>query len=244
MRLSDVVKAAGVVDTADLNHVTLKSADGAIRTLDSQNSTDDIVLRPGDEVMFKEVKKEAVPNQVYVMGGVAKPGAVTLSGTMTVKSAVEAAGGFTALATKKNVVVERAGQPPQTVDMTVANADLPVLPNDKIVVEVSEARAYVQVDGAVRNPGYFMVRPGMRLSEVIESAGGLLPKAKTDRIKIVPSTGGKGREINYDEIAQGFSGDIVLQPGDQVTVPGAKKKDTTPLKFAAGAAAFWLIFGR
>lgn len=244
IKLSEVIKASGATEAADLQHVTLKSADGAVRTLDANNPADDMVLKPGDEITIPERKKEAAPNEIYVMGGVARPGAVTLSGPMTVKAAIEAAGGFTSLATKKKVTVERPGQAVQTLDMSVPEADLAVLPNDKIVVEVSESRAYVQVDGAVRNPGYFMVRPGMKLSEAIESAGGLLPKARTERIKVVPSTGGKGREVNYQEIIQGFSGDIVLQPGDQVTVPGAKKKDTLPLKLAAGATAFWLIFGR
>ena len=245
LKLSDVVKSAGTTENADLSHVTLKSTDGAARVLDANNPAEDLVLKPGDEIIVPTLKKESpVRNEIYVMGGVAKPGAILLSGPMTVRSAIEAAGGFSSVATKKKVTVERPGQPVQELDMTVDNADLAVLPNDKIVVEVSESRAYVSVDGAVRNPGYFVVRPGMKLSEAIESAGGVLPKAKTEHIKIIPADGGKPKDINYNEIVQGFCGDVVLQAGDQVSIPGEKKRNSTPIKVAAGVAAFWFLFGR
>ena len=116
--------------------------------------------------------------------------------------------------------------------------------NDRVVVETVEKRAYVQVEGAVSNPGYFVVTPGMKLGEAISAAGGYSQKARLEKVKITSPGAKKAREVNYKEIEQGYAGDIVLQAGDQISVPGAKKNNSMPIRFAAGVAAVWLLFGR
>ena len=50
--------------------------------------------------------------------------------------------------------------------------------------------------------------------------------------------------MNYKEIEQGYAGDVVLKPGDQVIVPGAGKKNDLPMKLGLGFAAYWFLFRR
>ena len=95
-----------------------------------------------------------------------------------------------------------------------------------------------------RRPGYFVVTPGMKLGEAISAAGGYSQKARLEKVKITSPGAKKAREVNYKDIEQGYAGDIVLQAGDQISVPGAKKTNSMPIRFAAGVAAVWLLFGR
>jgi len=50
---------------------------------------------------------EASPQVVYVTGEVNKPGALTLTGHMSILQALAMAGGFTDFADKKNILVKR-----------------------------------------------------------------------------------------------------------------------------------------
>jgi len=243
MKLSDVVKAAGTLETTDLSGVTVKSPDGTVKTVDASKVENDITLKPGDEVVFA-AKPVPVPTEVFVFGGVSKPGSVKLAGGLTVKNAIAAAGGFSDNAVKKKVRVERDGQPAQMLDFTVADADAPLKANDRVVVDVTESRSYVEIQGAVRNPGFFVVTPGMKLGAAINAAGGYMPKAKVDKIKVTPASGAKPYTVNFKEIEQGYSGDIVLAPGDKISVPSSNSKGPSTTQIVIGVAILWILFHR
>ncbi|MBS1721541.1 MAG: SLBB domain-containing protein [Armatimonadetes bacterium] len=239
LKLSEVVKKAVPLEDVDLTKVAVKSADGSIQSIDLTQPSADLLLKPGDEVLLV-----LVPGEVTVMGGVVRPGAVKMAEGMTAKKAIEAVGGFTALAVKKKVGVERPGQAIQYLDFTQPNADMLLTAKDKIVVGVVETRAYIQVDGAVRNPGYVVLGPETKLSDAIQAAGGLDPRARADRIMITSADTPKPRVVNFKEIEQGYAGDIALKIGDKVSVPGAKRDKNVGTKVAIGVAAFWFLFGR
>ena len=242
LTLNDVLRLAEPLSHADQKSIIVKSSDGTIKKVDS-TLTETVLLSPGDELTVPAVVVEP-PTEVYVFGGVAKPGLVRLSGEPSIKSAIEAAGGVTEYGIKKKIRIERDGLPIDSVDLTGTGGDFALKPNDKVIVDVTEKRAYVQVDGAVNKPGYFVVTPGMKLGDAIQAAGGYAHNARIEKVKVVSDGNPKGREVNFKEIEQGYAGDLVLKAGDQVIVPGPKKRDSTPLRLAAGFAAVWLIFGR
>src|SRR5262249_26630802 len=152
------------------------------------------------------------PMDVYVFGGVTKPGAVKLSGTSTVRAAIEAAGGFTPTGVKKKVRLERDGATAQTLDLSVESTDAPLKTNDRIVVDTEERRAYVQVEGAVNTPGFFVATPGMKLGEALAAANGTTGKARLEKVQVYAQGSKKPIEVNYKEIEQGYSGDVLLKP--------------------------------
>ncbi|MBS1714847.1 MAG: polysaccharide biosynthesis/export family protein [Armatimonadetes bacterium] len=239
--VSALVNEVGANEGADVSKIVVKSTDGSTRFVDATKPEPGIALKPGDEIIL--VSTNGPAKEVYVLGSVAKPGTVKHRPGMTAKAAIEAAGGFAGAGEKKRVSIERNGQIVQTLDETKANADLVIQPEDRVLVETGESRAYIKVDGAVKSPGYFVATPGMKLSEAVAAAGGFAAKAKTKKVQVT-SNGGKARTIDFDEIEQGYMGDVLLQPGDQVVVPGQKRKDDTLLKLGGGLAAFWLLFGR
>ncbi len=242
LKLSDVLKGASPTSDADLAKVKVTSADGTVTEVDARDPAGDVTLKAGDTVSVPELVKPQ-PFEVTVLGGVKKPGAVTLLGQGTVAQAIEQAGGFTPLAAKKRVRVERDGQELQTLDFSAPGTDLVLRANDRVMVDVVEQRSFVEVQGAVRNPGFFVVEDGMKLSQLIAAAGGILPKGRADRVQVTSGTE-KPREVNFMDIEQGFMGDVPIRPGDKVVVPGPKGPNVAPFRVAGGFAAFMLLFNR
>ncbi len=85
---------------------------------------------------------ETIPPVIYVMGEVAKPGAVPITGPMTVVQALAVAGGFKDFANTKKIRILRKGSngKVQTIDFDYRDAiespDRPVLlqPGDTVIV--------------------------------------------------------------------------------------------------------------
>lgn len=240
--LRDLLETNPALETADLTKVTVTTTDGTVKTVDATKDAQATVLT-NDDTVIVPVKEEPKPAFVSVLGGVKKPGSVQVTPGMTVKQAIDECGGFTNTSSGKKVTLERNGEPARQLDLSVATDDVALMADDKLSVTVTETRAYVAVEGAVRNPGYVVFAEGMKLSEAFSGAGGLSADAKQEKIKIVP-VNGKPRTIDYAAVAQGYSGDHTLAAGDRIIVPGQGKKGLSKTKIAIGAAAVWLLFGR
>jgi len=99
--------------------------------------TQNVLLEPGDYIYFPS----ATLNEVYVLGSIASPGTVGLSGNASVLSVLTTRGGFTPKAYKQRVLVVRGSlnQPElHVVDVAAVLAgksrDFPVEPKDIIYV--------------------------------------------------------------------------------------------------------------
>lgn len=240
LTVGDVATAAGVGPETDLTKTIVRSAAGKTQLVDA---TATFVLGAGDEVVFT-AKAPEPPLEVYVFGGVANPGTVKLGNQRTVRAAITEAGGFVENSVKSKVRIERDGETAQTVDLSVESNDATLRLHDRIVIDVMEKRAYVQVEGAVNTPGFFVVTPGMKLGEALSAAGGYTNGAQLEKVLVYSPGKKKPLQINYREIEQGYSGDIVLGAGDKVSVPGQKRRNDSGLRLAVGAAAIWYLIGR
>jgi polysaccharide export outer membrane protein len=110
-----------------------------------------------------------------------------------------------------------------------ANANLALHPEDELTV-YSETQLKqlptVQVFGEVRNPGYYVLSQGMRVSDLIYLAGGLkdnayLRQAELARTQVVNGarTSHTFRDINLADALSGVdSQNLSLEPNDQVFV--------------------------
>lgn len=182
---------------------------------------------------------------VFILGGVNKPGQVAYADGMTVRKAIEAAGGFSARGDAARVRLERPGTEPQVFDLSVATIDAPVKPQDQIVVEVVSQRRYLQVNGAVRSGGLVEFVDGMTLGAAIQKAGGLTNYAKPKEV-VIKRQGAEEKpeiiKVNYDEIMKGYRGEPVLKPGDVIEVPGKKGGINRQAQFVIGAAILFFLF--
>jgi polysaccharide biosynthesis/export protein len=86
-----------------------------------------------------------------------------------------------------------------------------------------ELQRKVQIQGEVRFPGsYALQRKDERVSDLVRRAGGLLPAGNADGGQFVRSLDSAGRvDVRLREALRSPGGkdDIVLQPGDLLTVP-------------------------
>lgn len=184
--------------------------------------------------------------RVSVMGAVEQPGAIEPGADATVRTVIAAAGGLKPAADPSQVVVESADGTRRVLDLRDPAIDAPVGPGDKVTVAVVPGRQYVEIDGAVRSPGFLVHGERLTLLKAVEMAGGALPWAKLDVVEVVsPEPRSKPRIVNVREIVQGFRGDVLLAPGEKVVVPGKRsRRDYGPLGAAAVVLAVWFLFGR
>ena len=270
MRVSDVIRASQPTVDADLTKIEVRSADGTktgvdFSRFDPATNEQNPALRAGDEVVFPSksgatdpvkpptdpVKPPTDPvveaGPVFILGGVNRPGQIEFKAGMTLRKAIELAGGFSARGDAARVRLERGTDTPQVFDLTDPNKDAAIKPKDQIVVEVVTQRRYLQVNGAVRSPGLVEFYDGITLGQAVQAAGGLNQGAKPKEVVIKrQSTGDKPEviKVNYDDVMKGYRGETVLKPGDVVEVPGSKKGINRTAQIAIGAALIWFLFGR
>ena len=194
---------------------------------------------------------------LYVMGGVARPGMINYVSGMTVRGAINAAGGFTARGDTSRIKIDRGQSDPLMIDLSISSNDTPVLPGDQIIVDIVNAKKFLQVIGTVRNPGLVEFFDGITMSQALMAAGGLDKGAKAGEIKV--TTNGGTKKINYEDVMKGYRGEPILKAGDIIEVPGPKgstlpsptpalgnnkKKERDILTVIGAAAILFFIIGR
>jgi polysaccharide export outer membrane protein len=153
---------------------------------------------------------------IYVLGEVRLPGRYSIEGPMTLLEVIANAGSTMATASN-TIIVQRykdglaaaVSAPVEPGDARWAevlrinledlregklSANLLLQDNDMIIVPQAER---VYVDGHVKQPGSFVLRPGMTVRQAITEAGGISERGSTRGLKIIRKDA-KGREIEID----------------------------------------------
>ena len=153
-----------------------------------------IVLEPRDRVLIHRSPEAIQPASVFVEGEVGRPGRYPLTANMTVADLIRAGGGLkpsadtqtadlTTYAWNGGTRLEGQEQPVQIVAAMKGDADANVPLHNGDVVTIrqmsgwGELGASISVRGEVKHPGTYGIRPGERLSSIIERAGGFQPDA-------------------------------------------------------------------
>ncbi|MBW3552579.1 MAG: SLBB domain-containing protein [Gemmatimonadetes bacterium] len=170
-------------------------------------------------------------NQVVVAGDVERPGAYTLSSLGTAFTALYLAGGPNPIGSFRQITVRRAGRMLPALDLYeylvdgVGGSDLRLEQGDFVFVPVAGPR--VGIEGAVRRPASYELKPGEGLRDLLHFAGGLNPEAVIRRIqidRILPPyerTPGVDRvlvDVDLAEVFDQAGGRITLEDGDLVRV--------------------------
>lgn len=168
--------------------------------------------------------------RVFVTGEVRAPGAYPLAGTMTLLEAIVSAGSTTALAADEVSVVrtgqaeERAstpGAPEQTrtiirvnlrnlqSGVTSAVENITLRDGDTIYVPPADL---IYLFGHVRTPGSYPIKSTTTVLQALSLAGGVLPSAALNRIRVVRLVDGQKKETRIT------LADLV-RPGDTLIIP-------------------------
>jgi protein involved in polysaccharide export with SLBB domain len=212
------------------------------------DSGNDIRLRSGDTIYVTTIGPTAA-----VQGEVKRPAIYELRGGETVGDVVELAGGLTAESYTERIDVIRV-LPDSGLTSVVASlsqeaspdsageaADIPVQDGDVITVYSVwhvHPKEYVAIEGMVQRPGKQLLFPGMRVSDLIFRAGGLLDQAyllhaELSRIVKEPEKTGLVSDLIFIRIEDIMkvpdSGqNVILESGDKVyirKIPGWKLQD-------------------
>ncbi len=150
-------------------------------------------LQQGD-VVFVPVARR----RVELDGAIVRPGIYELVEGDDLAAVIEFAGGLTSNASAARVQIERVLPPEQQesglnrvlLDVPISGPDarqnLPLTDGDRITIfaVLEDLRNSVRVTGGVWRPGAYGVESGLRLWDVLERAGGLLPDAYEGRAQI------------------------------------------------------------
>lgn len=157
--------------------------------------------------------------QVNLMGEVATPGTFMLSPFSTVFHALYRAGGINDIGSMRNIQVLRNGKKIAGIDIYdylfegKTNGNIRLQEGDVIIVPPYSS--LVNVEGNVRRPMYYELKPGETVKDVINYAGGFTAEAFSDMISLSRQSGSENELYN---ISRDQFPSYALQDGDILTV--------------------------
>lgn len=158
---------------------------------------------------------------VNVMGEVKAPGTYTLSAFATVFHALYMAGGISDLGTLRNIKVFRGGRQVTVVDVYeyILNGRLAgnirLQENDVIVVGPYEC--LVGIQGNVKRPMFYEMRPTESVAQIIKYAGGFTGDAYKKSVRLVRKS---GERYSVHTVEEFDMSSFKLTDGDAITVDG------------------------
>ena len=199
IRLRDAVQLAGGV-TADASmdsaQIIRRTSTGALRILSVRlkealagDPDDNVLLEPRDRVMIQQNLLRVDPPSVVIGGEVVNPGRYMLTGNLHISDLIQMAGGLNRSADTQSADLTQY-LPSSTgplvtshVDVDIAgasggdeNKNLPLRDGDVLTIRQvrgwSDLRAVIHIEGEVQHPGSYGIKPGERLSSILERAGG------------------------------------------------------------------------
>jgi polysaccharide export outer membrane protein len=155
---------------------------------------ENILLQPRDRLLIHLNAAEVEPASVYIQGEVAKPGRYPLTTNMGVAELIRVGGGLKPSADTQMADLTRYQYLDQTKlsgqheDILLAAAikgdtqsNLQLHNGDVLTIRQlpgwNDLGAKIAIKGEVKHPGTYGIRPGERLSSVLERAGGFGPDA-------------------------------------------------------------------
>jgi protein involved in polysaccharide export with SLBB domain len=204
VHLSDAVHLAGGLapdaETEDVQ-VFRNLPGGKLRTFSVNLSKalagdpiENILLQPRDHLLIHRNASQVQPATVYVEGEVARPGRYALSTDMRLSDLIRIGGGLTLSADTQTADLtkyqwmdqaELTGQH-ETIALSAAiagdaEANVSLHNGDVLTIrqlpDWNDLGASIRVNGEVKHPGTYGIRPGEHLSSVLERVGGFLPGA-------------------------------------------------------------------
>jgi polysaccharide export outer membrane protein len=166
---------------------------------------------------------------VYVIGKVRTPGKIQMTGTqMTLLEALAMAGSPTADASNEIIVVHpKKPLAPGAVptpdatndgeeirvnrrDLELGRTGQDVILRDGDIINIPEAQRFY-ITGQVRNPGFYVLDPGMTVEQALALAGGLSERGSTRGLAATRMVNGKRTDVSLKL-------EDKVQPNDTITV--------------------------
>ena len=226
--------AGGATKLGSLRQVRLQRAGHTVGTVDLYEfllrgeRVRDFRLESGDTIFVPPIGAVAA-----ITGEVKRPAIYEMRGEPRISDVIDMAGGLTPRGYLKRVQIVRAQPSAErtTLDVDVtgfylkgdAASNPAIQSGDLILIYQSDSRIYntIKVEGAVKYPGLYELKPLMRISELLP-AGRLLPEASADRVEVSRRRPDLSVEVITVNLPKAWSGDlgsdVMLRPQDEVAV--------------------------
>jgi|GEM_PF-690144 len=204
------------------------------------DNTQDYKLQSGDTLFIPPIG-----DVVGVAGNVKRPAIYELNGKAKLSEVIEMAGGVSSVGYVQRIQLERIQDHLRKVvmdlefkslsDLKDSGNNLDIQDGDLILIfPITQIRHnFVSASGSVLRPGDYELKNKMRLKDLIDSAGGLLPGTYLKRAEIARFNGSQEREIIAVNLAELMDGkeetNISLKEWDIITV--YSKKEILPTVF-------------
>ncbi len=222
--------SGGVSDIASLRNIQVKRGGKLVANFDLYDllirgdSSNDIILKPGDVVFIPSVGE-----QVTVEGLVKRPAIFELKKGETAEQLLKMAGGIKPNAYAKSVIVERFNnQHKEVLSVDFSKKQVNYIPQDGDRIRFSaigeQYQTSISLIGAVVRPGNYQWYKGKRISDILGSVrGDLLPQADLDYALVVRETNVNGDiEIHQFDLAKAITknteNNLQLNPNDKIIV--------------------------
>jgi protein involved in polysaccharide export with SLBB domain len=190
--------------------------------------TRDFRLESGDTIFVP-----TIGDVVAVAGEVKRPAIYEVHSTTRLSDTVELAGGVTPTGYLRRVQIVRSLPSAERVTLDVdltgyylkgdEASNPPVNAGYLVLIHRSDPRVYntVKVDGAVKYPGSYELKPMMRISQLLP-AERLLPEAYPERVEVARRRPDLSLEVVPVNLKKAWTGDpeqdLLLRPLDEVVV--------------------------
>ncbi|MBH0038935.1 SLBB domain-containing protein [Pseudoalteromonas sp. SWN166] len=222
--------SGGVSDIASLRNIQVKRAGKVVANFDlydlliNGDSSNDIVLKPGDAVFIPSVGA-----QVIVEGAVKRPAIFELKKGESAKQLLAMTGGLKPNAYAKSAIVERFNfDRKEVLSVDFSKSQINYIPQDGDRIRFnsvsSQYKNSVSLIGAVARPGNYQWHQGKRISDVLKSVrGDLLPQADLSYGLVIREININGDiEAHQFDVAQAIiknsENNLQLQSNDKIVI--------------------------
>ncbi|MFP4384284.1 MAG: SLBB domain-containing protein [Spirochaetia bacterium] len=166
------------------------------------------------------------PFEIMVYGSVYFPGWTMANSFTRLTEVVDYAGGFTENGSIRRVSVlsETSRRTYDLLDFYThgETAENPyVRPGDRIFIP--EIESFVNLTGAVVEPGIYEILPDETLNDIIALAGGLDPAAQiSEAYALRVGENSRYERLDFDKLQEANPADLVLKSGDRISIPSAE----------------------
>jgi len=163
------------------------------------------------------------PITVHIVGEVINSGSFTMPAVNTAFNALAAAGGPSDIGSVRNIKIIRPGGKNKEMDIYEYLLDPTITKDyylqDNDIIHVGVAEKLISVQGAVRRPFNYELKPNEQLKDLIKYAGGLRPNAYRGnfQVKRFINDSEKIIDVNYGELVNSAN-DFSLNGGDAVVI--------------------------
>ncbi|MBS1701831.1 MAG: SLBB domain-containing protein [Armatimonadetes bacterium] len=206
MTAKELLSLVEVTDSGDASAASVTDAEGHSVPLTS-------MVRPGDRI---RVPVQAARAEIFVIGGVEKPGSFRFYDGMSLKAAVESAGGVGPRGDSKRVFIIRSVQM-GPFDLS-KDGEVKVQRGDSIRVEAKAEVQYVAVTGLVRKPTNVVWSDKLTAKDAIKQAGGVANPNCFVVVRSLVKINKPEVKVRWRDFDKDKNKDIPLEPGDIVDV--------------------------